>query len=121
LNKREQIPKWLEKTTKTSVYGLISLGTVYSLYEFGGVTTLTQILEINLTIGFLLGTYLLAEKNPKGWWWFALMNASMCLLMANQHKLILAGEQILSLCFVVNGIIRSRPRRNTQPLRYKED
>lgn len=104
----EHAPRLLEKSAKAFAYGLLLAGVAYSLYDFGGITALSQLLEIVVIAGFLIGTYLLAKRNPTGWLWFILMNASMGTLMAVQKKPILAVQQILSLCFVIRGFIRSK-------------
>ena len=84
-------------------YSSVLLGVSYSLYDYGGITCLTQLLEIGVTIGFLLGSYLLAKNNAAGWLLFMLMNGSMALLMFIQHKPLLSVQQIVSLCFVIFG------------------
>lgn len=104
----EQTPWLLEKMAKVFAYGVLTFGVAYSLYDFGGITTLSQVLEIGVMVGFLIGTYLLARKNPKGWLFFMLMNGSMGTLMAIQGKPILAAQQALSLCFVIAGFLRSK-------------
>lgn len=84
-------------------YAFIIFGTGYSLYDYGGITSISQLLEIGVMIGFLLGSYLLAKNKTYGWLFFMLMNASMGTLMALQNKPILAFQQAVSLCFVVYG------------------
>jgi nicotinamide riboside transporter PnuC len=69
---------------------------------------LTQILEIGVMIGFLLGSYLLAKNRSRGWLFFMLMNVSMGSLMLLQDKPILAFQQAVSLCFVVYGYLIAR-------------
>jgi len=81
---------------------------MYSIHDFGGITTLTQVLEIGVISGFLIGTYLLARKNPKGWLWFILMNLNMGTLMAIQEKWIFTGLQIISLYFVSLGFLKTK-------------
>ena len=96
-------------------YGAIALGVGYSLYDYGGLTSLTQVLEIGVMIGFLLGSYLLAQNNNKGWLLFMLMNGSMATLMSLQAKPLLATQQLVSLGFVLYGFLvslRTRPRAN---------
>lgn len=102
--KRAVLPeKVFDKIASFCTYGSIVLGLVYSLFDYGGLTSLSQLLEIGVMVGFLLGSYLLAKNNSKGWLFFMVMNGSMASLMFIQHKPLLAIQQILSLCFVVYG------------------
>ncbi len=89
------------------VYALIPLGVGYSLYDYGGLVSLTQFFEISAVVGFLGGTYLLAKNTRTGWLLFIVMNASMGLLMYVQQNYILSAQQLISLGFVVMGYIRS--------------
>ncbi len=89
----------------SATYLSLVLGVGYSLYGHGGINTVTQLLEIGVMIGFLLGSYLLAKNLPVGWLFFMLMNGSMAVLMLIQEKPILSIQQLLSLCFVVYGFI----------------
>mgnify|MGYP001817776227 CR=1 FL=1 len=84
-------------------YAALVFGVAYSLYDYGGMTSVSQILEIGVMIGFLLGSYLLAKKNKYGWLFFMLMNVSMATLMLHQHKPLLSIQQLVSLCFVIYG------------------
>ena len=86
-------------------YGSILLGVGYSLYDFGGIVSISQVLEIGVMTGFLFGSYLLAKNNVNGWLFFMLMNGSMGALMLIQNKPILMLQQGVSLCFVVYGFI----------------
>ena len=86
-------------------YFFIIFGISYSLYDYGGVTSISQLLEIGVTAGFLMGSYLLAKNMIWGWLFFMLMNGSMGTLMFIQNKPILAFQQTVSLCFVVYGFI----------------
>jgi len=96
-------------------YASVVLGIGYSLYDFEGITSASQLLEMGVTLGFLLGSYLLAKNNPSGWLFFMLMNGSMATLMHLQNKPLLAGQQLLSLCFVVYGYIMSRRTKHDHP------
>lgn len=107
----EQAPKLLKRNAEVFAYGLLVIGVTYSLYDFGGITAFSQVLEIGVMAGFLIGSYLLAKKSPTGWLWFILMNTSMGTLMAIQGKPILAVQQAISLCFVIQGFYRSRRNR----------
>ncbi|PLY00598.1 MAG: hypothetical protein C0623_06980 [Desulfuromonas sp.] len=84
-------------------YAFLVLGVGYSLYDYGGVATLSQVLEIGVMAGFLVGSILLAKKNLNGWLFFMLMNVSMSSLMFLQHKPLLATQQLVSLGFVIYG------------------
>jgi hypothetical protein len=86
-------------------YAFIIFGTSYSLYDYGGITSISQVLEIGVMIGFLLGSYHLAKNKASGWLFFMIMNGSMGTLMTIQNKPILAIQQAVSLCFVVYGFI----------------
>lgn len=91
-----------------STYLFLLFGISYSLYDYGGIRTGTQLLEIGVTVGFLLGSYLLARKNYYGWLFFVLMNGSMATLMLVQQKPILAFQQLVSLGFVLYGYVLAR-------------
>ena len=90
-----------------STYGFLILGVSYSLYDYEGITAISQMLEIGVMIGFLIGSYLLAKSNLYGWVFFMLMNASMASLMLIQHKPLLFVQQLISLCFVIYGFAAS--------------
>ena len=100
---REKPDRLFDIIASFSTYAFIILGTSYSLYDYGGITSVSQLLEIGVMIGFLLGSYLLAKNNAYGWLFFMLMNVSMGTLMLIQNKPILAFQQMVSLCFVVYG------------------
>jgi hypothetical protein len=101
-----EIPnKMFDKFASFCTYSFLIIGLSYSLYDFGGIKTLSQILEMGVMVGFLVGSYLLAKKNIYGWLFFMLMNVSMAALMLLQHKPILSIQQIVSLCFVIYGFI----------------
>ena len=86
-------------------YAFIIFGTSYSIYDYRGITSLSQLLEIGVMIGFLLGSYLLAKNKTYGWLFFMLMNGSMGTLMLIQNKPILTIQQAVSFCFVIYGFI----------------
>ncbi|MBN2232456.1 MAG: nicotinamide mononucleotide transporter [Deltaproteobacteria bacterium] len=106
--------QFFDRTTSLCTYAFILLGVGYSLHDYGGITSCSQVLEIGVTTGFLLGSYLLAVGNGTGWLLFMLMNGSMGTLMAIQSKPILALQQVVSLGFVVYGFtaaLKAHPRR----------
>jgi hypothetical protein len=81
----------------------ILLGVGFSLYSHHGITSMSQVLELGVMIGFLLGSYFMAKSKSYGWIFFMLMNVSMGTLMLIQHKPILSIQQFVSLCFVIYG------------------
>jgi len=96
-------------------YLFLILGVSYSVYDYGGITSVSQILEIGVMIGFLIGSYLLAKNNSYGWLFFMLMNGSMASLMLIQNKPFLSVQQLISLCFVIYGfaIVRKTSRQES--------
>lgn len=98
----------LDRIASFFTYGSLTLGFSYSLYDYGGITSFSQILEIGVMLGFLLGSYLLAKNNSTGWLFFMLMNGSMASLMLIQNKPLLTLQQIASLGFVIYGYLASR-------------
>ncbi len=103
-----------DKVASFFTYGSIALGVGYSLFDYGGITSFSQILEMGVMLGFLLGSYLLAKNNRTGWLFFMIMNGSMATLMLIQHKPLLAVQQIVSLSFVIYGF---RASRKIKPLK----
>lgn len=105
-------PARLGLFAKLVTYAAISLGVGYSVYINGGINSTTQLLEIGVMVGFLLGSYLLALNHLTGWLFFVLMNGSMAALMFIQDKPILSIQQLCSLCFVVYGFIAAAKSRH---------
>ena len=109
---RVKIPsRRLDLLASFFTYASLLLGVGYSLWERSGITSLSQILEIGVMIGFLLGSYLLAKDDLRGWLFFMLMNGSMAGLMLMQGKPILTVQQLLSLSFVVYGFVTATRHR----------
>lgn len=79
----------------------IPCGIAISVWDFAGITTLNQCLELLLVFGFLVGTYMLAKEYPYGYVFYAIMNISCALLMWIQDWFWLFLQQCLSLGFVV--------------------
>ena len=103
-----------DKVASFFTYGSIALGVGYSLFDYGGITSFSQVLEMGVMLGFLLGSYLLAKNNRTGWLFFMLMNGSMATLMFVQNKPLLTAQQIVSLSFVIYGF---RASRKIKPLK----
>lgn len=104
----EEKPKTLEKGAQIVAYSILVLWVGYSLYDFGGITAFSQILEMGVMAGYLVGTWMLARQKPTGWLWFGVMTISMGSLMFMQAKPILGVQQVISLGFVIHGFRRSR-------------
>jgi len=105
---------FFERFAKTTTWGALLLGVGYSLYDYGGLTSLSQLLEVGVMLGFLLGSYLLAREHFSGWFFFVLMNLSMASLMFLQQKPLLGAQQLVSLGFVLYGLRQAwRGRRGS--------
>jgi len=100
--KREASPI-IEKTVRYTTYAAIGIGLFVSIQHYGGIVSVPQCLEIGVTVGFLVGSYLMTQHNRNGYLFFMLMNISMASLMAIQGKNILMIQQLLSLMFVMYG------------------
>ena len=101
-------PGWLDLVARSSV----GIGLLLSLYEFGGLKYLSQFLELAISAGFLLGTYLMAKDDIRGYFWLMLGNVACASLMGIQSYWILMLQQLLSLVFVIDAcrIRRRYPR-----------
>lgn len=95
---------------KQSARICIPLGLGYSLYDFGGLTTLNQWLEIGLVLGFLVGTYRLAGEHADGYLWFVLMHVTCGWLMWIQGYPWLFLQQIVSLGFIADAYATTQRR-----------
>jgi hypothetical protein len=102
---------WLDHLAKLMI--IIGLG--LSLFDFGGLATLNQFLELGIAAGFLMGTYLLAKSKPQGYFWLTLGNISAALLMMRQGYFLLMTQQIISLSLVIDAyrIQRRKVKDNT--------
>jgi hypothetical protein len=90
----------------------IPLGFIYSLYDFGGLNTLNQWLEIGLVLGFLVGTYQLAKERASGYLWYILMHLCCAYLMWVQDYPWLSVQQVVSLVFIVDAYQVTQKRKN---------
>lgn len=99
--KKKKSTKWLDYIARI----VIVIGIGYSLYDYRGLNTINQGLELSMVIGFLAGTYLLAKKKPQGYLFFMLMNGSNAVLMLIEHHPWLTAQQIISLGFVIAAFI----------------
>lgn len=101
--KEEEVTNELGWLDLLSVVAII-LGLGYSLYDFGGLNTINQGLELAVVTGFLLGTYLIAKDKISGYYWLMLMNLSNASLMYVQSYPWLVLQQLISLCFVADAL-----------------
>ena len=108
--------KWFNKFVALCTYSSLAFGLVFSVIHHGGITSISQVLEVGVMLGFLLGSYSIAKNNPVGWFFFMLMNLSMATLMLLQDKPILMAQQLVSLCFVIYGLKKSRAISSSQEL-----
>jgi nicotinamide riboside transporter PnuC len=89
--------------TKYCVYVFLFIGLSYSLYDYGGLTSVRQFLEMAAMAGFLIGSYLLARNDNRGWLFYMVMNTGMIILLFIQGKPLLSLQQVVSLSFVIYG------------------
>ncbi len=95
----DKVPPFLDYL---AIFGL-SIGMFVSLYDFGGLNSINQVLELGVAAGFCLGTYLLSKNNSNGFYAYILMNCSNCALMFQQDYMVMGIQQILSLMFVLDA------------------
>lgn len=105
IHNHQKVKPVFNKLVALCTYASLAFGISFSLYHHGGITSITQILEVGVMLGFLLGSYWLAKGRVNGWLFFMLMNISMASLMLIQQKPILMAQQLLSLCFVLYGYV----------------
>lgn len=86
----------------------IVIGLGYSLYDFGGLTSINQVAEIAMTTGFLIGTYQLAQKKLSGYLWYMIMHIACVWLMYLDDYPWLIAQQIVSLIFIVDAYITKK-------------
>lgn len=100
----------LNTVAKGCVYVFLVAGITYSVIDYGGITSVRQVLEMLAMAGFLIGSYLFARDNRGGWLCFMLMNVCMMILLYIQGKPLLALQQAASLSFVAYGFIKALKR-----------
>ncbi len=103
-------PRWLDHLAIVC----IPLGFAYSLYDFGGLTAVSQWLEIGLVLGFLVGTYQLAKERDRGYLWYVLMHVSCGWLMWIENYTWLFLQQVVSLAFIVDAYVITQRRRTSE-------
>jgi len=113
------------RTAKASITGKLDLlsrlmilaGLAMSLYDFGGIRTLNQVIELGVAAGFLFGTYFLAKRRASGYLWLLLGNVSAASLMMRQGYYILMVQQLLSTIFVSDALLSYRRKCDSGKLK----
>ena len=105
---RKDAPKWLDRLALAA----IPIGLALSLWDLGLSRPLTQGLEILGSAGFLIGTYLLAKDDRRGYNWFFLMNLATAILFGVQGYYLFVPQQAVSVILVLYA---RRIRSMSQP------
>ena len=100
------LSRWLDILSKI----MIITGLGISLFDFGGITALNQIIELGIAAGFLFGTYFLAKSSSFGYIWLLVGNISAALLMMRQGYYILMYQQLISMVPVTDALISHRKK-----------
>jgi len=103
-----KLNRFFNRLVALCTYSSLLFGLSYSVFIHAGIVSISQVLEIGVMMGFLLGSYAIAKNNPAGWLFFMLMNLSMATLMLLQDKPILMVQQLVSLCFVSYALFAAR-------------
>jgi len=113
LKGRGREPKWLNYVIMLCI--IAGLG--YSLYDWRGITTLSQVYELAMVAGFLIGTYEIAKLKVSGYLWFILMNIGCIALMYEQGGCnLLLWQQVLSIPFSIDAYITKKRKANKSRL-----
>lgn len=104
---------WKESAKKTTIATCIIVATSlpFSLHEFQGITTQTQMIEIAMAVGFLFGTYLLGIRDVRGHLGIAVMDVSSGALFFIQGYNLMAFQQAISVCLVIGTLFVNIPRK----------
>lgn len=105
--RKAKTPRWLDWLAKAAIMG----GFAYSLWDFGGLKTWSQLVEIGLVLGFLVGTYLIALEKASGYLWYVLMHVACGYLMLIQDLPWLFAQQLLSLVFIADAFITTQRQK----------
>ena len=104
-------PKGLDTIARIAVL----MGIAISFYEFGGIKTLNQLLELGIAAGFLMGTYMMAKNKTQGYLWLMLGNVSCASLMGIEGYRVLMAQQLVSLVFVTDAFLTRTKRSARKP------
>ena len=92
---------------------MIVAGLAISLFDFGGITSVNQVIELGIAAGFLFGTYFMAKSSSAGYLWLLIGNLTASLLMMRQGYYILMAQQLLSM-IPVSDALRSHCKKTRQ-------
>lgn len=92
-------PKWLDHLAVLGVAGGLGL----SLVDNEGLTSITQILELGVAAGFLLGTYYSAKQSFSGYYWLMFGSITCGTLMGLQGYPLLMIQQFVSLVLIMDA------------------
>jgi hypothetical protein len=100
-------PLWLKPIPYVALAGAFW----WSVADYGGITSVTQVLELGMVAGFLMGTYRLARDNASGYLWYILMcGANIPLLKINGQPWLVA-QQVVSIGFIIDAYLSRRKRK----------
>ncbi len=112
-NKKDSnLSRWLDAMAKL----MIVSGLGISLYDFGGISSMNQVIELGIAAGFLLGTYYMAKTSSAGYYWLLLGNLAAALLMFRQGYFILMAQQLLSMIPVSDALVTHRKKMEMQTI-----
>lgn len=103
---------------------MIILGLGLSIYDFGGLTTFNQLLELGIALGFIFGTYFLAKFKARGYFWFMFGNIAAAALMMRQGYYVLMTQQLLSFGIVLDAYFVRKKKfsaKKAESLKYNPD
>ncbi len=101
-------PRWLDRLAKM----MVGVGLMLSLYDFGGLTSITQVLEIAIVICMVFGTYQMSKERLSGYLWFMVGNLCAGSLMGLQGYYVLTLQQALSFLVMCGGYYLKARRNN---------
>ena len=104
LRGKDGVPFWLDALALVSA--IIGIGV--SFYAHGIMVQQTQYYELGLSIGFLVGTILLAKEIPEGYLSYMLVVSSNLFLLFAVQKWFFFTQQIISMGFVIDAYIMAR-------------
>ena len=93
---------------------MIITGLCISFYDFGGIASFNQLIELWIAAGFLFGTYYIAKSKAAGYVWLIIGNISAALLMFRQEYYILMLQQLFSIIPVSYALVSYHKRERSR-------